>query len=57
MKESFSYTEECKLINVDGMKELEIIILEPIIQLRFRQELSIIVKAIKWMVDGEVGHL
>lgn len=32
MKGSFHSTEECKLINVDGMKELEII-LQPLIKL------------------------
>ena len=53
MKESFSYTEECKLINVNGMKELEIIVLEPIIQLRFRQELSMGAKAIEWKLDDK----
>lgn len=58
MTESFSNREEeCKIINVDGMKKLQIIILKSIIKLWFRQELSIIIKAIKWMVEGKVGHL
>ena len=54
MTESFSNTE-CKL-NVDGMKKLQITILKPIIKLWFRQELSTIIKAIKWIVEGKVGQ-
>lgn len=52
MTESFSNREEeCKIINVDGMKKLQIIILKSIIKIMI-QALSIIIKPIKWMLKG-----
>lgn len=42
---------------MEWKKKPQIIILKPIIKLWFRQELSIIIKAIKWIVEGKVEHL